>query len=120
MQDKNLYLMVIINNAIALICWVVLAIIFNKWGLALFALLFMKSVGGYRRICDGCGAKSPCADSPENAIKRAAKFGWVTIARGDGEELDYCPKCQKNGYATKMSYDDVIAELKERWRNERN
>lgn len=118
MEDKNLHLMVVINNAIALICWVVLAIVFNKWGLALFSLLFMRSAGGYRRMCDGCGAKSPYADSPENAIKRAAKLGWVTIDRGDGEEIDYCPKCQRNGHRAGMSIANYIHGLKEKSEND--
>ena len=33
-----------IKNSVALICWVAIAIIFGKWWLALFAILFMSGL----------------------------------------------------------------------------
>lgn len=95
-MNKSAYWSVCIINCASIICWTVIAITFNKWWLALFMSLCMCGVknkttnDGYRRICDGCGAESPVADSREEAIREAAKIGWVTVW-----DLDYCPECQK-------------------------
>jgi hypothetical protein len=42
-MNKNL-LGCFLYNGICVICWTVLAIIFHKWWLALFSMLFMSSI----------------------------------------------------------------------------
>lgn len=93
METKNILLLCIISNSIALICFTVLAILFNHWWIILFALLFhsLPSVSKYR-ICDKCGKISPYANTREEAINLAVKRGWVHYEDGD---LDYCPDCKK-------------------------
>ena len=43
-MDKNTLYIWAVKNSIALIAWTVLAIVFNKWWIALFAALFMSSL----------------------------------------------------------------------------
>ena len=92
METKNILLLCIISNSIALICFTVLAILFNHWWIILFALLFhsLPSISRYR-ICDKCGKISPYANTREEAINLAVKRGWVHYEDGD---LDYCPDCK--------------------------
>ena len=92
METKNILLFCIISNSIALICFTILAILFNHWWIIFFALLFHSSPREARhRICDKCGKMSPSANTPEEAIKLAVKCGWVHYDNGD---LDYCPDCK--------------------------
>ena len=51
-MDDNLKLMlaVLAKNLLTIICFVVLAIFFNKWWLALFSILFMTSVEKDKKI----------------------------------------------------------------------
>ena len=42
---KFLNLLVVIRNSISLICFTILAIIFKKWWIVFFALLFLSSIG---------------------------------------------------------------------------
>lgn len=84
-----------IKNIVCVICWVVLAIVFNKWWIALFGLLFMSSFTthiGACRICDKCGKRSPYANSANEALEKAKEAGWVHYAEGN---KDYCPECQQ-------------------------
>lgn len=84
-----------IYNSVCLICWIALAIIFNKWWIALFAMLFMgslKTVHKRYRLCDKCGNHSPYADSEAEALKKAKEAGWVHFEDGD---RDYCPECRR-------------------------
>lgn len=86
----------VVNNIICVICFSALAILFDKWWVALFAFLFFatpypKSVMKYYRICDGCGRHSPYADSYNDALEKAKANGWVHYVDGD---KDYCPSCQ--------------------------
>lgn len=93
-MDKNTLYIWAAKNSIALIAWVVLAIVFNKWWIALFAALFMSSLETkYKnyRICDKCGKHSPYADSYNEALDKAKKAGWVHHLEGN---KDYCPDCQ--------------------------
>ena len=86
-----------IKNSISVICWTALAIIFNKWWIALFGLLFVSSLQtkfGTYRICDKCGRHSPYAESFNEAIDKAKEVGWITKKVNDKWE-DYCPDCQK-------------------------
>lgn len=92
-MDKHMYWAWAIKNSICVICWAVLAIIFNTWWIALFGLLFMTSVQStrYYRICDKCGKHSEYAGTSEEALNKALKAGWVHY--NDGNK-DYCPDCQ--------------------------
>lgn len=99
-NNKNIFLLVTIRNCISLICWTTLAIIFDKWWLTLFTLLFLTGYGKtvttykeYFRICDKCGTHSATAESPEKALEKAKEAGWLHIQVGDKWE-DYCPKCR--------------------------
>ena len=40
----KLHLIVAIKNAVAIICFTVLAIVFNKWWIVFFSALFLNSV----------------------------------------------------------------------------
>ena len=71
-----------------------MAIVFNKWWIALFALLFMTSyetVCKYYRICDKCGKHSDYANSYNEALDKAKASGWLHIAE---DNKDYCPDCR--------------------------
>ena len=87
-----------VKNSVCVICWTVLAVYFNKWWIALFAMLFISSLqlGNtankyYYRICDKCGKHSEYEDSYNKALYRAKKDGWLHIVDGN---KDYCPDCQ--------------------------
>lgn len=83
-----------IKNSICMICWIVLAIVFGKWWIALFSVLFMsgvKTVYKSYRICDKCGKHSPYADSYNEALDKAKEAGWIHCVE---DNKDYCPDCQ--------------------------
>lgn len=85
---------IMLKNSICVISWAVLAVIFNKWWIALFATLFMTSYGietvqGYYRVCDKCGKHSECANSHNSALDKAKAAGWMH----EGNK-DYCPDCR--------------------------
>ena len=83
-----------IKNSICVICWAVLAIVFNKWWIALFGLLFISSLQTkhkFYRVCDKCGKHSPYADNYNEALKKAKEAGWIHYEDGD---KDYCSDCQ--------------------------
>ena len=93
-MDKNVLWAWAIKNIICVICWVALAINFDKWWIALFGLLFtngLKMNDGTYRICDKCGKHSPYADSYNDALDKAKEAGWVHYVDGN---KDYCPECQ--------------------------
>lgn len=95
MRDKNLIWAWAIKNSIVVIAWTALAIIFNKWWIALFALLFVSSLETKHktyRMCDGCGKHSSYADSHNEALNKAQEAGWLHVVEGD---KDYCPDCRK-------------------------
>ena len=84
-----------LKNTICVICWTVLAILFNKWWILFFALLFMSDFETkYKsyRICDKCGKHSPYADNHNDAIDAAKEAGWLHISEGN---KDYCSECRK-------------------------
>jgi hypothetical protein len=85
----------ILYNIINLICFTLLAILFNKWWIILFAVLFLmipsaKFRGKCWRICDGCGRWSESGENVTEAIERAEKCGWLHMA---AEDKDFCPEC---------------------------
>lgn len=94
-MNKSVWWAWAIKNSICVICWVVLAIVFNKWWIALFGSLFMsdfqtKHKSSYR-VCDKCGQHSPYADNYNDALDKAKEAGWVHYV---GSNVDYCPDCQ--------------------------
>jgi hypothetical protein len=93
-MNKSIYWSIAIKNSICVICWTALAIIFHKWWIALFGVLFLTSFSTkhkYSRFCDGCGKQSPYADSYNEALDKAKAAGWIhDVARNK----DYCPGCQ--------------------------
>lgn len=86
--------MIIILNLAALITWGALAVIFDKWWLALFAILFWTTVKRCYIYCDGCGEKGPTANSVDEARAKAHGEGWISGTH-EGKTLDYCPKCRE-------------------------
>ena len=86
-----------IKNSVVLICWTVLAIVFGKWWIALFAILCISWIGTAKTkthmICDGCGRYSPYAEDHKTAIEEELKAGWFRRRNGDKWE-DFCPECQ--------------------------
>lgn len=94
-MSKSAWLAWAIKNSICVICWVVLAIVFDKWWIALFGALFMSSVQTkhmHYRVCDKCGKHSEYAETYDKALEKAKASGWVHY---DGTNTDYCPDCQK-------------------------
>lgn len=94
-MNKHAYWAWAIKNSTVMICFTVLAIIFDKWGIALFAGLFLSDLRTpnqcYFRVCDACGERSPYAETPKEALKKAKEAGWEHY---EGSDTDYCPKCQ--------------------------
>lgn len=85
-----------IGNSVCVICWTTLAIVFNKWWICLFSMLFLcflqtETVKKHYRICDKCGKHSEYADSYNEALDKAKKAGWVHYVDGN---KDYCPECK--------------------------
>lgn len=95
MNERNIIWAWAIKNSICVICWTALAIIFNKWWIALFGLLFLNGLQTkYKsyRVCDKCGKHSPYADNYNDALNKAKEAGWIHYADGN---KDYCPECQQ-------------------------
>ena len=44
-----------LKNSVAIVCWTILAICFNKWWIALFAALFLSSIPTKNRKDDEDG-----------------------------------------------------------------
>ena len=86
----------LLYNIIAIGCWATLAVLFGKWWIALFSVLFLiypKYVNKYYRICDKCGKHSAHANSYNDALAEAKKQGW---SHNVADNTDYCPDCQKD------------------------
>ena len=94
-MNKALIWALAIKNSVAIIAWTALAIVFNKWWIALFGILFISGLETkYKnyRVCDKCGKHSPYADSYNEALDKAKEAGWLHIVEGN---KDYCPDCRK-------------------------
>ena len=92
-MNKNIYWAWAIKNSICVMCWTVLAIVFNKWWIALFGALFITSLttkNKYYKICDKCGKHSPYAESYNESLKKAKESGWIHYVK---DNKDYCPEC---------------------------
>ena len=79
MNNFKLYIIALVYNICALAAWVILAITFDCWWIALFSILFMcfpTTLYMPRRKCDGCGKYSEPASSRSEAIAKAEKAGW--------------------------------------------
>jgi hypothetical protein len=95
MRDRHIIWAWAIKNSIVIIAWTALAIVFNKWWIALFAALFVNGLETkYKsyRVCDGCGKHSPYADNYNEALDKAREAGWLHCVEGN---KDYCPDCRK-------------------------
>ena len=94
-MNKNTIWACAISNMISVSCFTVLAVMFDRWWIVLFALLFFtipkSTAERYYRICDGCGKHSPYADSYNEALEKAKAAGWVHQVDCN---KDYCPSCQ--------------------------
>ena len=93
-MNKNIIWAWAIKNSITIIAWTTLAIVFNKWWIAIFAILFMSGLQTKHqsyRVCDGCGKHSPYADSYNEALDKAKEAGWLHCVEGN---KDYCPNCR--------------------------
>ena len=87
-----------IKNSVCVICWTILAVVFNDWRIALVSILFMSSLKTdnslHYIICDKCGIHSPYAQSYNEAIEKARAAGWIIRKNGTKWD-DRCPECQK-------------------------
>lgn len=94
-MDKSIYWTLAIKNSICIICWTILAVIFDEWWIALFSAFFISDlkyhIARHYRVCDKCGRHSEYAESSEEALKKAKESGWIHY---DGMDKDYCPDCQ--------------------------
>lgn len=124
-MDKSFMWAWAFKNIVAIIAWTALAILFDKWWIALFALLFVSGIETKNksyRVCDGCGKHSPYANSYNEALDKAKEAGWVHYVDGN---KDYCPECsvkEKDNtdkpLLTKDLYDSIVADnskFKEYW-----
>lgn len=96
-MNKHIMWYLVIKNSVVTICWTTLAIVFNKWWIALFGILFISYVhtqgAGTYRVCDKCGKHSPYAKNYAEALDKAKVSGWIHYNEGD---KDYCPDCRKD------------------------
>lgn len=101
-MSKNTLWSIVFYNIICMICWTALAVIFGKWWIALFGILFMSSypVKQYWRYCDGCGKIGPVADSYNDALNKAKEAGWIHCVDGN---KDYCPECQQEVFKEQIN-----------------
>lgn len=95
-MSKDLLWAWTVKNSIVVLAWAALAVIFNKWWIALFAALFISGIDTkykYKncRVCDKCGKHSPYADTYNEALDKAKEAGWLHYVEGN---KDYCPDCQ--------------------------
>lgn len=116
-MDKNFIWALMLKNIMVAFVWGALAVLFDKWWIALFAILFMSYVKvktTFYRICDGCGKHGPYANSYNKALDKAKEAGWVHYVDGN---KDYCPECAEKERAimdkpllTQNLYDTIIAD----------
>ena len=96
-MNKEVLWVWLLKNVMMMLLWTLIAIVFNKWWIILFALLFMSSVETKHksyRVCDGCGKHSPYANSHNESLDKAKAEGWTHIA---DTNKDYCPQCRWAG-----------------------
>ena len=94
MKTKD-FLICTIYNALVLVCFTVLAVVFKHWWIVLFSTLcfsFIKTVQKHARVCDCCGKHSEPSDTIEGAINKAKLAGWT---HNEYSDKDFCPECRK-------------------------
>lgn len=118
-MDKSFIWAWAFKNIVAIIAWIALAILFDKWWIALFALLFLSSIktetkNRSYRVCDGCGKHGPYANSYNEALDKAKEAGWIHYVDSN---KDYCPECAEKERAimdkpllTQDLRDTIIAD----------
>ena len=103
-KNPNHLWMIFLYDAIVVGAFAWLAVVFAKWWIVLFGLLFLitpttKTVQYYYRLCDHCGKRSPGAETYNDAIDKAVSSGWLhrPKERHDGSDAfeDYCPECRR-------------------------
>ena len=85
----------LIYNILNLAIFGALSLVFEKWWIILFALLFVLLPSHkikHKRTCDICGKSTESYDTTEEAIKQAEKHGWIHVEEND---RDFCPECIK-------------------------
>ena len=90
MKNGNIVI-VSICNVLKVAIFAVLAVVFDRWWIVLFSLLFMsvlQTVNKHSRVCDQCGKRSEAADSVKEAIQKAERAGWKHF---EGTNTDFCP-----------------------------
>lgn len=93
MKDKSTIWQWVTAEAVVLICWTVLAVVFHKWWIALFAALFTPSIKWRGdTYCDNCGKRIYHSDLSRRE-EDLRKAGWVTVLGKDGKPKDFCPDC---------------------------
>ena len=94
-MNKDLLWAWAFKNSVVIITWAILAVVFDKWWIALFGLLFLSGLATKHksyRVCDKCGKHSPYAESYNEALDKAKQAGWIHEVAGN---KDYCPECQE-------------------------
>lgn len=106
MSNKHTWWAWAVKNSICIICWTILAAKFDRWWIALFAMLFMSSLETTKNkgdhhyfICDCCGRYSPEGTSRDDAERRRIEAGWIRRKIND-KWKDICPECQNTGNGT--------------------
>lgn len=97
MSNKHIWWACALKNSVCIMCWTGLAIWFDRWWIALFALFFMstletKKPNGYYSICDRCGRYSPEGKTRDEAEEKRIHAGW-TRRNVEGHWEDTCPEC---------------------------
>ena len=104
MKNKYIYWIVAITNVASLAAFATLAIVFNRWWIVLFSLLFCltfksKTVQKHYRICDKCGRHGPEKGTYNDALDAAKEAGWysepIKLPDGSANMIDYCPECRE-------------------------
>ena len=96
-KDILAMIIVCIKNVTVLCIFAALAVVFDKWWIIFFAMLF---TGGFKTeiprhylVCDSCGEKGPVGNSVEEARAKAKRDKWWSGVDPGGKHVDYCSKC---------------------------
>lgn len=83
-MDKTIIWALMFKNIMVVFVWGALAVLFDKWWIALFAIFFMSYIkveDKKYRVCDGCGKHSPYANSYNRALDKAKKSRMGSLCR---------------------------------------
>ena len=101
-MNKDIFWSQTIQNSCAIFAFATLAVVFDRWWIALFALLFINYFTvqrKYYRVCDECGKHSPYANNYNEALNLAKESGWKHYMAAN---TDYCPDCQKERHTHEL------------------